>query len=219
MARLAKEAGGANIRPRPHVREGQEERRQRPTECEPEDRTRQIQIQQGIHDSRARKKAAMELRIVTYPSGVVCSHNDCLCETVRCRDGAARGVRREMVASWTRTADAGCSSGEGSVGFSCLSVASLSVALESESASAVSISSRDERVSWKAMRGPILACPDWGGGRDEARGSNLKSKIRHGKGTAYRGRWTGVCWSSFTQRWLMFGEWAGVWPGLGAKLS
>lgn len=156
---------------------------------------------------------------MTYRSGVVCSHNDCLCETVRCRDGAARGVRREMVASWTRTVDAGCSSGEGSVGFSCLSVASLSVALESESASAVSIRSRDERVSWKAMRGPILASPDWGGGRDEARGSNLKSKIRHWKGTAYRGRWTGVCWSSFTQRWLMFGEWAGVWPGLGAKLS
>lgn len=36
VARLAKEAGGANIRLRPHVREGQEERRQRPTECEPE---------------------------------------------------------------------------------------------------------------------------------------------------------------------------------------
>lgn len=36
MARLAKEAGGANIRPRAPVREGQEERRQRPTECESE---------------------------------------------------------------------------------------------------------------------------------------------------------------------------------------
>lgn len=51
-----------------------------------------------------------------------------------------------------------------SVGFSCLSVACLSVALESESASTVSIRSRDKRVSWTVMRGPILPWPDWGGG-------------------------------------------------------